>query len=214
MYACKWLGAITLCLTATLRRAPVSAPSIYPPAPTARRSGSRVYLCSQPPERLISARSPCRGSRIVHWPDKNLPLIVVSHGRRGNSSVITTPMRCSLTPALSLQPSIIPAITVLDLSRTDDLSIYVERPNDIKTPDRFHGRRIAACFQHRPRTHRHLRVLAGGYTGLAVIGANPDWASATDLCQQLRPGSASKLRKGIPGAACDSRSADQGRRHR
>ena len=26
----------------------------------------------------------------------------------------------------------------------------------------------------------------GGYTALAVIGANPDWASVTELCQQYK----------------------------
>jgi predicted dienelactone hydrolase len=26
--------------------------------------------------------------------------------------------------------------------------------------------------------------LRGGYTGLVLIGANPDWAKASELCQQ------------------------------
>jgi len=49
MYACKWLGAITLCLTATLAQgAGIRAIDIPASADGPALKGAVWYLCSQP----------------------------------------------------------------------------------------------------------------------------------------------------------------------
>jgi predicted dienelactone hydrolase len=117
-------------------------------------------------------------------PDKNLPLIVVSHGRRGNF-IGHHDTNEGLADAGFIVAAINhPGDTVLDFSRTDDLSIYVERPNDIKRLIDF---MVDASPLASSIDRERIGIFGfsrGGYTGLAVIGANPDWASVTDLCQQ------------------------------
>jgi hypothetical protein len=63
MYACKWLGAIILCLTATLAQgAGIRAIDIPASADGPALKGAVWYLCSPNRlKRLISAESPCRG---------------------------------------------------------------------------------------------------------------------------------------------------------
>jgi hypothetical protein len=117
MYASKWLGAIILCLTATLAQgAGIRAIDIPASADGPALKGAVWYLCSQPPEKVDLGRITVPGVKDCPLPDRNLPLIVVSHGRRGNfighydTYEVLADMKYSLTPALSLQPSIIPAI--------------------------------------------------------------------------------------------------------
>src|SRR5205823_11077729 len=77
-----------------------------------------------------------------------------------------------------------PGDTVLDLSQTDDLAIYVQRPNDIKRLiDFMVGASPFASGIDRERIGL-FGFSRGGYTALAVIGANPDWTTVTALCQQ------------------------------
>jgi len=84
MYACKSLGAIILCLTATLAQAAglrtidiaadASGPALY---------GVVWYPCSEPPGEVYLGRISLPGVKDCPLPDKRLPLIVVSHGRTG-----------------------------------------------------------------------------------------------------------------------------------
>ncbi len=63
MYACKWLGAIILCLTATLAQgAGIRAIDIPASAdgPALKREPCGIPALNRL-KRLISARSPCRG---------------------------------------------------------------------------------------------------------------------------------------------------------
>jgi predicted dienelactone hydrolase len=117
---------------------------------------------------------------------EKLPLIVISHGRRGwfgghHDTAAALADAGFVVAALNH-----PGDTWRDTSRTDSLSVLVERPADIKRlidymldgwPDapRIDGRRIG-----------FYGFSFGGYTGLAVIGGYPD------------------LRKGLPNCATSS----------
>jgi len=117
---------------------------------------------------------------------EKLPLIVISHGRRGwfgghHDTAAALADAGFVVAALNH-----PGDTWRDTSRTDSLSVLVERPADIKRlidymldgwPDaaRIDARRIGL-----------YGFSFGGYTGLAVIGGNPD------------------LRKGLPNCATSS----------
>src|SRR5260370_25504453 len=72
---CKWLGAIILSLTATLAQgAGIRSIDIPANVDGPELKGAVWYPCSQPPEGLISAGSPCRGGRIVHCPTRTCHL--------------------------------------------------------------------------------------------------------------------------------------------
>jgi predicted dienelactone hydrolase len=119
-------------------------------------------------------------------PDKRLPLVVMSHGRTGSFAG-----HHDIAEVLADAGFIVAAInhagdTSADLSRTDDLSIYVSRPNDIKRLiDFMLGEPAFASSVDRERVG-FFGFSRGAYTGLAVIGANPDWANVTERCQQFK----------------------------
>src|SRR3954471_12286912 len=116
----------------------------------------------------------------------NLPLIVMSHGRRGWFGGHHDTAEALADAGFVVATLNHPGDTGRDTSRTDSLSVLVERPTDIKRlidymlhvwPDaaRIDARRIGL-----------YGFSFGGYTGLAVVGGNPD------------------LRKGLPNCATSS----------
>jgi predicted dienelactone hydrolase len=187
MYARKSLGAIVLCLTATLAQAAGLRPiDIAADAGGPALNGAVWYPCSRPAGMVDLGRISLPGAKDCPLPDSKSPLIVMSHGRTGGFSG-----HHDTAEVLADAGFIVAAInhagdTGSDLSRTDDLSIYVQRPNDIK--------RLVDFMLAEPAFASHIdreRVglfgfSRGGYTALAVIGANPDWAIVTELCKELK----------------------------
>jgi predicted dienelactone hydrolase len=117
---------------------------------------------------------------------EKLPLIVISHGRRGSFGGHHDTAAALADAGFVVAALNHPGDTWRDTSRTDSLSVLVERPADIKRlidymldswPDaaRIDARRIGL-----------YGFSFGGYTGLAVVGGNPD------------------LRKGLPNCATSS----------
>jgi predicted dienelactone hydrolase len=74
-----------------------------------------------------------------------------------------------------------PGDTVVDLSRSGDLSVFVERPTDIKRLIDFMLAASPTASKIDPDRIGFFGFSRGGYTGLVIIGANPDWAAA--LCR-------------------------------
>ena len=139
--------------------------------------------CAQPPREMDA-----RGATFFAVPGcptvgEKLPLIVMSHGRRGWLAGTTTRQRPWRMLDSSLQCSIIPATPGATPSRTDSLSVLVERPADIKRlidfmldgwPDasRIDSQRIGL-----------YGFSFGGYTGLVVSGGNPDLRKGLPNCK-------------------------------
>jgi predicted dienelactone hydrolase len=187
MYARTLPGAIIFCLTATLAQAAgLRTIDIAADAGGPALNGVVWYPCSQPPGEVDLGRISLPGVKDCPLPEKRLPLIVVSHGRTG-----TFAGHHDTAEVLADAGFIVAAInhagdTSADLSRTDDLSIYVQRPNDIKRLiDFMLGTPAFAASIDRERIGL-FGFSRGGYTALAVIGANPDWANVTELCQQIK----------------------------
>jgi predicted dienelactone hydrolase len=185
MYACKLPGAIILCLTATLAQAAgLRVIDISADADGPALKGAMWYPCSQPPGAADLGKITLLAVKDCPLPDKQLPLIVVSHGRTGNFVGHHDTDEVLADAGFIVAAINHPGDTVSDLSRTDDLSIYVERPNDIKRLiDFMIGASPLASNINRERIG-FFGFSRGGYTGLALIGANPDWAITTALCQQ------------------------------
>jgi predicted dienelactone hydrolase len=202
MYARKLFGAIILCLTATLAHgAGLRAIDIAADAGGPALEGAVWYPCSQPSGEVEIGKYTLPGVKDCPLPDKKLPLIVVSHGRTG-----TFAGHHDIAEVLADAGFIVAAInhagdTSSDLSRTDDLSIYVQRPNDIKRLiDFMLGAPAFASSIDRERIGLY-GFSRGGYTALAVIGANPDWANVTELCQQYKTRVCEQIRaKEFPGS--------------
>jgi predicted dienelactone hydrolase len=187
MYARKLFGAIMLCLTATLAHgAGLRAIAIQADADGPAINGAVWYPCSQPPGEVDFGKYTLRGVKDCPLPDRKLPLIVVSHGRTGSFAGHHDTDEVLADAGFIVAAISHPGDTGSDLSKTDDLSIYVSRPNDIKRlVDFMLGAPAFASHIDRDRIGL-FGFSRGGYTALAVIGANPDWANVTGLCKDIK----------------------------
>jgi len=77
-----------------------------------------------------------------------------------------------------------PGDTTADMSRSGDLSVFIERPTDIKRLIDFMIDASPAASRIDPSRIGFFGFSRGGYTGLVLIGGNPDWVVAADLCKQ------------------------------
>ena len=221
MYARKWLSckllvATVLVLTATLAQgAGLRAIDIPADAGGPALKGAIWSPCSQPPGEVDFGKLILPGIKDCPLPGEKLPLIVVSHGRRGNFLGHIDTAQTLADAGFIVAAINHPGDTGSDLSRTDDLSVYVSRPNDIKRLiDFMVGASAVASSVDRERIGL-FGFSRGGYTALAVIGANPDWSIVTQLCQQSTTHVCEQIRaKEFPAQPVTHDPADQGRRHR
>jgi predicted dienelactone hydrolase len=211
MYARKFVTAVILCLATTLAHgAGLRAIEIQADAGGPALTGAVWYPCSQPSGEVEIGKIPLPGTKDCPLPDGKSPLIVMSHGRTGSLAG-----HHDIAEVLADAGFIVAAInhagdTSADLSRTDDLSIYVQRPNDIKRlVDFMLGKRLIDLMLGTPAFASHIdpeRVglfgfSRGGYTALAVIGANPDWANVTERCKEFKTHVCDQVRaKEFPGS--------------
>ena len=90
------------------------------------------YPCAQPPGAVDIGKITLPGVKNCPLSGEKLPLIVVSHGRRGIFVGHHDTDEVLADAGFIVAAINHPGDTVSDLSRTDDLSVYVERPNDIR----------------------------------------------------------------------------------
>ena len=202
MYACKLLIAVILCLTATLAHgAGLQAIAVPADAGGPALRGAVWYPCSQPPAEVDFGKFTLPGVKDCPLPDRKLPLIVVSHGRTGSFAGHHDTDEVLADAGFIVAAISHPGDTGSDLSRTDDLSIYVSRPHDIKRLIDF---MVGAPAFASSIDHERIGLFGfsrGGYTALAVIGANPDWANVTDRCKEIKTHVCEQIRaKQFPGS--------------
>jgi predicted dienelactone hydrolase len=112
-----------------------------------------------------------------------LPLVVISHGK-GGSFVGHHDTAETLADAGFIVAAIShPGGTGSDMSRVDDLSEIVERPVDIKRLVDFMLGASPAAANIDPARIGLFGFSRGGYTGLAVIGAEADWDNVARRCE-------------------------------
>ena len=202
MHARKLFGAIILCLTATLAQAAgLRTIDIQADAGGPALTGAVWYPCSQPAGMVAFGKISLPGMKDCPLPDKRSPLIVVSHGRTGSFAGHHDTNEALADAGFIVAAISHPGDTGSDLSKTDDLSIYVSRPNDIKRLiDFMLGAPAFASHIDRERIGL-FGFSRGGYTALAVIGAKPDWANVTELCKEIRTHVCDQIRaKEFPGS--------------
>jgi predicted dienelactone hydrolase len=189
----RLLVVIALCLTAAFAQAAgfrfIEVPA---DADGPALTGAMWYPCSEPPGEIRLGPITLSGAKDCPISGDRLPLVAVSHGN-GCSIVCHRDMTETLADAGFVVAAINhPGDTYIDMSRVGDLSVMVERPTDIKRLIDFMLGASPAASKIDPGRIGVFGHSAGGYTGLVLIGANPDWgsalchrSSAAPVCEQL-----------------------------
>lgn len=125
-----------------------------------------------------------------------LPLIVVSHGRRGTSLA-----HIDTAAALAEAGFVVAAINHpgdndQDFARTDEFSVLVERPADMKRLTDFMLSAWKDAGVLDPQRVGLFGFSRGAYTGLMVVGGNPDYGVMVPLCQQAAAAKCQAIREG------------------
>jgi predicted dienelactone hydrolase len=114
---------------------------------------------------------------------RGLPLVVLSHGR-GGSFVVHHDTAERLADAGFVVAALNhPGDTALDKSLFYDLSIYMQRPVDVKRVIDYLTGASPLATTIDPNRIGIYGFSRGGYTALVAIGANPDFALGLPLCQ-------------------------------
>jgi len=163
--------------------------------------GAMWYPSSAPPREIdlgkITAISgiTMTGTKDCPVEGDKLPLVVVSHGRGGHfvgqhDTIETLADAGFIVAAINH-----PGDTYFDMSRSGDLSAFVDRPTDVKRLIDFMLSMSPAAPNIDPQRIGFYGFSRGGYTGLVLIGGNPDWASATAFCQRSSSDWCEKIRR-------------------
>ena len=124
-----------------------------------------------------------------------LPLVVISHGR-GGSFIGHHDTAETLADAGFIVAAINhPGDTSTDMSRSDDLAAFVERPTDIKRLIDYMLRASPVATKIDPQRIGFFGFSRGGYTGLVLVGANPDWDVVTAFCGQSTSHACEQVRR-------------------
>jgi len=141
-------------------------------------------------------------------PGSRLPLIVISHGRTGSFVVHHDVAEVLADAGFIVAALNHPGDTASDQSGSGQLAIFVERPDHVRRLIDFMLGASALAPHIDGDRIGFFGFSRGGYTGLVLIGARPDWANATGFCRQSPPGICSQVfKKEFPAElpAADSR---------
>ena len=155
------------------------------------RSGV-VTLCAAAAEAEVDGRI-LPGVKDCRIEGDKLPLVVISHGRGGSFFG-----HHDTAEALADAGFIVAAINhpgAADMSRSDDLAAFVERPTDIKRLINFVIQTSPVATKIDPQRIGFFGFSRGGYAGLVLFGANPDWAVVTEFCQQSSSHACEQIRR-------------------
>jgi predicted dienelactone hydrolase len=157
-------------------------------------TGAVWYPCAASRQETDIGGRVISGAKDCPIVEGKFPLIVISHGRAGwfgghHDTAATLADAGFVVAAINH-----PGDTSADKSRVDDLSVFLERPLDIKRLINF---MLDAWPEAGKIDEERIGLFGfsmGGYTGLVVAGANPDFrkglagceGSKFRLCEQLR----------------------------
>ena len=156
-------------------------------------AGALWYPCAEPPGTLQLGPYVLPVTKDCPLSGDKRPLIVVSHGGAG-----TFLGHHDTAEAFADAGFIVAAVThpgqkAQDKSRINALSAFASRPGDIKRLIDYLLGSPAAPFID-PSRIGFFGFSRGGFTGLALIGANADWANATAWCGDSPSGICAQVR--------------------
>jgi predicted dienelactone hydrolase len=188
MHAATLLVAIALSLTATLVQA-AGFRFIEVPAggDGPALNGAMWYPCSEPRAAIELGPYVLSVAKDCSISGDRLPLVVVSHGR-GGTYLNFYDLAETLADAGFIVATINhPGDTRSDLSRSGSLSAFVERPAAIRRLVSWMLGASPAASRIDPERVGFFGFSRGGYTGLVLIGGEPDWSSASEFCERTSP---------------------------
>jgi predicted dienelactone hydrolase len=146
-------------------------------------TGVMWYPCSTPPAEVDLGKVILRVVKDCPIKGQRLPLVVISHGRRGGALGHHDTAETLADAGFVVAAISHPGDTVSDLSRTEELSVLVTRPADIKRLVDFMLGSSPAAAKVDPRRIGVFGFSRGGYTGLVAVGAEPRFEGAGRYCQ-------------------------------
>jgi predicted dienelactone hydrolase len=138
--------------------------------------------CTSPPAEIRLGSFVVPGVRDCPVAGQSLPLVVISHGRRGSYLSHHDTAETLADAGFVVVALDHPGDTASDSSRTDDLSVLIERPADIKRLIDFMLGPSPFSAKIDPRRIGFFGFSRGGYTGLVLAGGNPDFLNARPPC--------------------------------
>jgi len=127
-----------------------------------------------------------------------LPLVVISHGRGGDFLGYHDTAEALADAGFVAVAINHPGDTARDMSRTDDPSIFLERPTDIKRTIDFMLGAWSASARIDPSRIGFFGFSREGYTGLVDIGAQLSLGKTLRLCEGNDSPICDQVRKGTP----------------
>jgi predicted dienelactone hydrolase len=190
------LVVATVCLTASVAEAAGFGFVDVPADPEGPAMTGAVWSpCALPPQEVEVAGTALPGVKDCPISGDKLPLVVISHGRAGSfighHDIAETLADVGFIVAAINHPG----DTSTDMSRSGDLSAFVERPTDIKRLIDFMVQASPVASKIDPQRIGFFGFSRGGYTGLVLIGANPDWAVVTASCEQSSAHACEQIRR-------------------
>jgi predicted dienelactone hydrolase len=196
MTVLRIFALIALCLCASLAHAAGFRLLDIPAGPDGPALHGAVWTpCAAPAEKITLAPVVIDGSWNCPIAGNRLPLVVISHSK-GGSSLLHHDTAARLADAGFVVAAIDhPGHNFQDMSGLGRLDVYATRPADMhRLVDDMLGAWPARAVLDADRVGL-FGFSAGGYTGLVVVGARPDFrlwldrcepASTTRACQALR----------------------------
>jgi predicted dienelactone hydrolase len=188
MNATTLLGALTLlaltvalsvdaALAAGIQALNVPAQSSSPPLP-----GAVWYPCATAPSPTLVGAFVLSVTKDCPIEGTKLPLIVVSHGRTGSFMGHRDTAQALADAGFVVAAISHPGDNAQDSSRTDELSVFVERPADIQRLVDY----LLGSWNHAsvidPNRIGVFGFSRGGYTGLVIAGADPYFRRDLRMC--------------------------------
>jgi predicted dienelactone hydrolase len=173
------------CFAATLAHAAgVRLFDVPPDAAGGALTGAVWYPCNAPRQEATVGDRMIAGAKDCQIVGDKLPLVVVSHGRTGwfggHHDIAAAMADAGFVVAAINHPG----DNTSDRSRVDHLSVLVERPVDIK---RLVDYMLMRWPDARKIDRERIGLFGfsmGGYTGLVVLGADPDFRKDLPGCQR------------------------------
>jgi len=152
--------------------------------------------CAEPAENVPFGPYILHGRRDCPTAGDKLPLIVISHGHTGSFLG-----HHDLAEVLADAGFVVAAInhpgdSFADPSRSGDLSVFVERPTDIKRLIDYMLGAAPDAAKIDPQRIGFFGFSRGGYTGLVLAGGVPDFKHADVPCPDPRPPICDEIARG------------------
>lgn len=138
--------------------------------------------CAAPPGVVTVGPFELPATQNCPIPGENLPLVILSHGRGGTFLGHHDPAETLADAGFVVVAINHPGDNALDLSRFNESSIYVSRPNDIRRTLDFVLDQSPLKASIDPHAIGFFGFSRGGYSGLVLAGATPDWRASKELC--------------------------------